>query len=134
MMRRWKAWIAGALALAGLAAIPSEGQARTMPVPDLLPVHNTATPVGSTGVSTTPTCQYGYYGRGYGRPFYGYRRHYGYRRFGYRRPFYGYRRHYGYRRPYGFRHRFYRPIGFYGRPYGYHHYGYRPYGYRHYGW
>lgn len=133
MMRRWKAWIAGALALAGLAAIPGESQARPMAVPDLIPMQTPAT-AGVSGAA--PTCQYGYYRRGYRRPFYGY----GYRRYGYRRPFYGYRRFgyrrpfYGYRRPYGFRHRFYRPIGFYGRPFGYHRYGYRPYGYRHYGY
>ena len=125
-MRRWKAWIAGALALAGLAAVPSQSQARPMAVPELLPLHSTA-PAASADAA--PTCQYGYYRHGYGRPFYGYRRHYGYRRpygyrrFGYRRPFYGYGRPYGYRRPYGFRHRYYRPIGFYGRPYGYRHYG-----------
>ena len=127
-MKRWKAWIAGALALAGLAAVPTQSQARPMTPPELVPLQ-AATPVGTTGANTAPTCQYGYYRHRYGRPYYGYRRYgyrrpyYGYRRYGYRRPFYGYRR------PYGFRHRYYRPIGFYGRPFGYHHYGYR-----HYGW
>ncbi|MCW6506502.1 hypothetical protein [Lichenifustis flavocetrariae] len=119
-MRRWKAWIAGALAFVGLAAVQGEAQARPMTPPQLAPLH--ATQTEPSAAATEPTC---YWHRGYR---YGWHRHYGWRRH------YGFHRRYGWRRPYGFyRHRSYRPVhyGWY-RPWRYH----RPYygWHRHYGW